>query len=51
MEGNKREDYKKKVCVICKNNANCDKESIYVHNTTTNVSIRCPHYKYVNYDD
>ena len=25
-----------------------DKESIYVHYTSTNISIRCPHYKYIN---
>lgn len=51
MEDNKREDYKNKVCKLCKNNNNCNKESIYVQHTSTNISIRCPHYKYINYED
>ena len=51
MEDNKREDYKNKVCKLCKDNNTCNKESIYVQYTSTNISIRCPHYKYINYED
>ena len=41
-------EYQKKICPICKNKDNCQKDCIYVHTIMDKTVIRCPKYDYIN---